>query len=296
MVLALVCSIVIGLLLGLLGGGGSLLTVPMLVYLLGVEPKAAIAASFVVVSASSLLALVPHALARNVCWKSGALFGLTGMAGAFAGGRFASFFPADGLMVLFGLIALWSGLAMLSAREASGGAPVDGLDGACPARVPVFKVLYDGLFVGVLTGLLGVGGGFLILPALVGFVGLSMAGAVGTSLLIIAMNAAAGLWGYAGHVHVDAMLVTWVTGGAVLGSLAGGWLSLRVGTMRLKRLFGCLVAAVGSFILWRHATPSLLHEVNALFAAHREFVLGLAAAGIVFVLMRLGAWIHRDAD
>ncbi|MGZ4999981.1 MAG: sulfite exporter TauE/SafE family protein, partial [Methylomonas sp.] len=161
MLLTLGLSVVIGLLLGLLGGGGSILTVPMLVYMLHVEPKSAIATSFVVVGVSSLMAMIPHALRGSVCWKSGVFFGLAGMAGAFGGGRLASHFSGDLLMAVFGLITLLTGAAMLVNKRSP--APLsEQVQAVCPLRAPYLRLLFDGLFVGGLTGLVGIGGGFLI--------------------------------------------------------------------------------------------------------------------------------------
>lgn len=162
MLLTLSLSLFIGLLLGLLGGGGTILTVPMLVYLLNIEPKKAIVTSFVVVGISSLMAMIPHARRGTVCWKSGVFFGLSGMAGAFAGGHLAGHFSGDVLMTLFGLVILFTGMLMLRGGkpqllEATASQPLK----VCPLHVPFLRVLFDGFFVGALTGMVGVGGGFL---------------------------------------------------------------------------------------------------------------------------------------
>jgi len=117
MTLAIGLSLIIGLLLGLLGGGGSILTVPMLVYVLNINPKTAIVTSLVVVGTSSLIAIIPHARRRCVCWKNGFFFGLAGMLGVYGGGRLAGFFSGDVLMALFGLVTLTTGLAMLRVRK-----------------------------------------------------------------------------------------------------------------------------------------------------------------------------------
>lgn len=294
MLLTLTLSILIGLLLGLLGGGGSILTVPMLVYLLHVEPKTAIVTSFVVVGISSLMALIPHARRGSVCWKSGVFFGLSGMAGAFAGGRLAAFFSADLLMSLFGLISLSTGLLMLfkgkpQVKSTSSQTAVS----ICPLQVPYLRVLFDGFFVGGLTGMVGVGGGFLIVPALTLLVGLPMQGAVGTSLMIIVMNALAGLAGYSQHADLDLPLTLIVTAGALLGSGLGAVVSGYIKPAWLRRSFGLMVVAVGIYVLTQALTPTLLiSSQDWLSHAHG---LGLAALGLllVLVLLRIGRWVHK---
>lgn len=294
MLLALSLSMIIGLLLGLLGGGGSILTVPMLVYLLHVAPKTAITTSFVVVGISSLLALIPHAKRGSVCWKSGLFFGLSGMAGAFAGGRLAAYFTSDLLMSLFGLVSLSTGLLMLRSGKApadssSAGAPVR----VCPLRVPFLRVLFDGFFVGGLTGLVGVGGGFLIVPALTLLVGLPMQSAIGTSLLIIVMNALAGLAGYSQHAALDLPLTGLVAVGAIVGSAIGAILSGIVNPALLRRGFGLMVLAVGLYVLSQAFTVQLLIDTEAWFGhAHSEIWATLALL-TVLILLRIGSWIHK---
>lgn len=222
MLLTLGLAMIIGLLLGLLGGGGSILTVPMLVYVLHVEPKLAISTSFVVVGISSLMALIPHTRRGSVCWKSGLFFGLAGMVGAFGGGRLAAHFSGEMLMMLFGLVSLTTGILMLRGKriETKPGT-IEQPVSACPLRIPFLRVLFDGFLVGSLTGLVGVGGGFLIVPALTLLVGLPIQSAVGTSLLIIVMNALAGISGYSQHINLDWHLTALVTSGAIAGSALG---------------------------------------------------------------------------
>lgn len=294
MILALALSIVIGLMLGLLGGGGSILTVPMLVYVLHVEPKMAIVTSFVVVGISSLMALIPHARRSSVCWKSGMFFGLAGMLGAFGGGRLASHFPADLLMALFGLISLSTGLLMLlgSKPQTTDALATEPLR-VCPLRVPYLRVLFDGFFVGALTGMVGIGGGFLIVPALTLLVGLPMQGAVGTSLLVIAMNALAGLTGYSQHVGLDLNLTVTVTAGAIVGSAIGGLLSGYVKPELLRRSFGALVVLVAGYVLYQAVTMELLITAKQWLLDPQNPGWAVANLVLLWVVLRIGSWIHK---
>lgn len=293
MLLTLTLSLTIGLLLGLLGGGGSILTVPMLVYLLHVEPKTAITTSFVVVGLSSLLALLPHAKRHSVCWQSGLFFGLSGMVGAFVGGRLAAFFTSDLLMGLFGIISLITGLLMLRRPKRSSHTSPSKPMRVCPVQVPYLRVLFDGFFVGGLTGLVGVGGGFLIVPALTLLVGLPMQGAIGTSLMIIVMNAAAGLAGYIQHAELDLPLILQVAVGALVGSALGAMLSGFVKPAWLRRGFGALVVAIGLFVLSQAFNAQLLSDAAAwLSTEHSKLWLGLALASLL-ILVSIGNWVHK---
>jgi uncharacterized membrane protein YfcA len=294
MLLTLSLAIIIGLLLGLLGGGGSILTVPMLVYLLHVEPKLAIVTSFVVVGISSLMALIPHARRGSVCWKSGLFFGLAGMVGAFGGGRMAVQFSSDLLMSLFGLISLFTGLLMLRGKrgEAKAGAAIQP-SSVCPIQVPFFRLLFDGFFVGGLTGMVGVGGGFMIVPALTLLVGLPMQGAVGTSLLIIAMNALAGLSGYSQQVALDWQLTGLVTAGAIFGSAVGGGLSAYVKPAALRKAFGIMVIGIAGYVLTQALTEQLLNSAQLWLADAKGP--GMAVVGLLLALLviLIGRWIHK---
>jgi len=294
MILTLTLSMVIGLLLGLLGGGGSILTVPMLVYVLHIEPKNAIVTSFVVVGISSLMALIPHARRGSVCWKSGVLFGLTGMVGAFGGGRLAEHFSGDVLMTLFGGICLLTGIFMMRNRKpkATQSLVSEPLK-VCPLRVPYLRVLFDGFFVGALTGMVGVGGGFLIVPALTLLVGFPIKGAVGTSLLVIAMNAVAGLMGYSQHVNLDLELTGIVTSGSIVGSAIGALLSAYVKPALLRRVFGLMVVLIAGYILSQSITIQFINTIDQWFIYPTSLKWVFFGIFMLLMLIRLGTWIHK---
>ena len=294
MMLTLSLSIVIGLLLGLLGGGGSVLTVPMLVYLLHIEPKLAIITSFVVVGVSSLMALLPHARRGTVCWKSGMYFGATGMLGAFCGGRLAGHFSGEMLMSLFGAISLLTGILMLrrSKTVAASQHPAQRLK-VCPLQVPYLRVLFDGFFVGAVTGMVGMGGGFLIVPALTLLVGLPMQGAIGTSLFVIVLNAIAGLSGYSQFVTLDLNLTAVVAAGAVVGSAIGGMYSSHVNPVLLRRGFAVLVMLVAVYTLWQSLSWSFIERFTQWLALPDNVELGLGGLALAVVVVRIGVWIHK---
>ena len=235
-------AVLVGLSLGLLGGGGSILVVPLLTYLGGMEPREAIASSLFVVGVTSLVSLLQHARAGRVRWKTGLLFGAAGMVGAFAGGLVGGHIPGPVLMVAFALMMVATATAMLRPRKAPG-------DDHANGPHPVWRILLDGLVVGAATGLVGAGGGFLVVPALVLLAGLPMSAAVGTSLLVIALKSFAGLGGYMTTVSLDWPIVLSVTAAAVVGSFGGVALASRVPEQALRRGFGFFVLAMGVFVL-----------------------------------------------
>ena len=255
--LTIALAVVVGLTLGLLGGGGSILMVPLLAYVAGMEPKEAIAASLVVVGVTAAVSVIGHARAGRVRWRTGLLFGLAGMAGAFAGGLIGGHLPGPLLMAGFALMMIATAVAMLRGQKKSGGAE--------PHReMPVGRVLLDGVVVGLVTGLVGAGGGFLVVPALVLLGGLPMGIAVGTSLLVIAMKSFAGLAGYLATVPVDWALTGAVTAAAVAGSLVGERLVSRIPADALRRGFGWFVLGMGAFVLVQQAPEGV--RVPALLA------------------------------
>ena len=247
MLYALVGAVAIGLVLGLLGSGGSVLTVPVLVYLAGQPDKVAIAESLAIVGIIAAVGAASYARQRLVDWRSVAAFGLPGVVGTAAGAAASAWVPGGVQLVLFGVVMIAAAGAMLKGRE--------GL-GAGRASVPAVAGL--GVSVGVLTGLVGVGGGFLIVPALVLGLGLDVRLAVGTSLAIIVLNAVAGVVSYldvleASGAAIDWALVAMIAGVGVLGSLAGSRLSGRVPQAALRRGFAVFLVVVGVFILAKEA-------------------------------------------
>ncbi|MGW4100156.1 sulfite exporter TauE/SafE family protein [Mycobacterium sp. NPDC004974] len=259
---AVALAVLVGVSLGLLGGGGSILTVPLLAYVAGMEAKQAIATSLLVVGVTSAVSTLSHARAGRVQWRSGLMFGAAGMVGAYLGGLLSYVVAGSVLLIAFTVVMAATGIAMIKGRKAC--APTT-------QTMPVAKVLLMGLGVGVVTGAVGAGGGFLVVPALALLGGLPMPVAVGTSLLVITMNSAAGLAGHLSTVPIDWTIAGAITAAAVLGSLLGTRLTTRVDPDAVRRAFGWFVLLMASLILGQEVHP----------------VVGLTAAGLT-VLAGLG--------
>jgi uncharacterized membrane protein YfcA len=244
----------VGLTLGLLGSGGSILTVPILVYLLGQEEKTAIGGSLAVVGAIALVGGIAAAARRAVEWRAVVLFGLPGMAGTLAGAAAARAVPGPLQLAVFALFMLAAAVAML--RRAGGGE-------APAARRSAARLAADGSAVGLATGFVGIGGGFLIVPALVVLGGLPAALAVGTSLWIIALNALTGFARYLPMLEAQGLRLDWsaLTPFILIGScgsLIGHGVGRRLPQTTLRRLFGGLLLILGAYVLassaWRLAS------------------------------------------
>lgn len=250
--LALVLALLIGLSLGLLGGGGAVLALPVFVYVLGIDPKTAIAMTLVVVGSASLLGAIPHARRGNIDWLRTVVFGSSTMLGAFLGARLAllPWVTAQFQMGLFAMAILAAASFMLRRQPPKADDPV--LNYPRPFCLSCWTWLVsEGVGVGVLTGLVGVGGGFAIVPALVLLGKVPMRKAIGTSLAIIGLNAIAGLAGYWGRLSLPWDLTLTFAACAGLGTLLGSAVSQRISTQRLQKSFAIFLLAIGGFVLAR---------------------------------------------
>ncbi|MBS1694611.1 MAG: sulfite exporter TauE/SafE family protein [Actinobacteria bacterium] len=268
-VLTLALAVAVGVTLGVLGGGGSILTVPLLAYVAGMDAKQAIATSLLVVGATSAVGAISHARAGRVQWRVGLIFGGAGMAGAYLGGVLARFIPGTVLLIGFALMMVATAVAMLRGRKAPAAA-----EGG--RTLPVVTILAEGLVVGLVTGLVGAGGGFLVVPALVLLGGLPMPIAVGTSLVVIAMKSFAGLAGYLSSVQIDWTVAAMVTAAAVAGGLIGARLTSLVDPDSLRKAFGWFVLAMSSVIFaqeW-HPAAGIVGGLLTAVAAAASFVCG----------------------
>jgi len=246
-------AIAIGLSLGLLGSGGSIITVPVLVYLLGQDEKIAIAGSLFVVGTIALVGSLQYVRVGLVDWRNVFVFGVPGMAGTYLGALIAAFVPGIVQLAFFSLVMLLASYMMLR--------PVKlGDEGHAPRET--WKIAIDGLFVGVVTGLVGVGGGFLIVPALVLLGGLAIHTAVATSLVIIALKSYSGFYKYVDVLEQQNLELDWntlllVTGLGIAGSFAGAKIANRMPQEKLKKGFGIFLVVMGIYILVR-SVPQVL--------------------------------------
>jgi uncharacterized protein len=253
-ILGYVCSVLIGLILGLLGGGGSILSIPILVYLFQVDVVTASAYSLFIVGITSFVGAVPKYKDHLVNIRTGFLFGIPSVISIFSTRKWivpaipdilyhGDLFIFTKRMMLLGFFALLMVLASVSMIR--GGMKEREPNG----RFKTFLVIMEGTVIGLLTGLVGAGGGFLIIPALVFLTGLNFKTAVGTSLFIIAINS---LTGFAGDVLNYAMnwtLLLSITALSVVGILIGNYFSKKIPQVMLRKTFGWFVLLAGCLIL-----------------------------------------------
>lgn len=249
MILSWIGALLVGLSLGLLGSGGSILTVPVLIYLAGESEKVAIAESLGIVGAISFAGFIPYALKQKVHWRSVILFGIPGMAGTYGGAMIAEFVSGTFQLLLFAVVMLFAAIMMFRDKNH--------LKSAAEIEISQawWKIVLEGIIVGVLTGLVGVGGGFLIVPALVLLGGLPMGLAVGTSLLIIALKSFSGFYKYLDvlngldlSINWELVLVFSLIG--AIGSLIGNKVAGRISNERLKKGFAGFLVLMGAYIIF----------------------------------------------
>jgi uncharacterized membrane protein YfcA len=257
-IVGLLLAALMGLSLGLLGGGGSILAVPIFKYVVGFGAKEAIASSLAVVGLTSLFGAISHWRSGNVNLRVALVFGAVAMAGTYLGARLAVFFSGAAQLAVFAVVMLL--VAYFMFRENGPDPAEERADGSSSGkRMSYALIAVEGLAVGVLTGLVGVGGGFLIVPALVVLGKVPMKVAVGTSLLVIAMTSASGLAGYLGQVEVRWGYLAMFTAVAVAGGQGGTHLVRYVPQTALKKAFAAFLVVMGIFILYqnRAAIPFL---------------------------------------
>ncbi len=230
----------IGLVLGLLGGGGSILTVPALVYVVGLSPRAAVSASLVIVGLNGITGALFQRTHGTLNWHVALLFGGVGMAASYLAAGVSKQFSPTVLMIAFAILMLLIGSLMIWRKHN---------DKPQRQRASLTIIILSGIGVGLLTGFLGVGGGFLIVPALVLLVGLPMKQAVGTSLIVIAMNSLAGFLGHLSDFSVDVALLAIFILAGIVGTYLGTKLARRADPRALRQLFAVFVIGLGAFLL-----------------------------------------------
>ena len=241
-ILALFLALLIGISLGLLGGGGSILAVPILVYVAKVPAKEAIAMSLIVVGTTSLIGAMQHWRARNIDVHAALVFGIISMIAAYGGGWLARFISGSTQLIVFAVVMFTAAISML--RSSWRAEPE-----TRPGRPATGPLVAAGIGVGTLTGLIGVGGGFLIVPALVLFAHLDIKRSLGTSLAVIAMNCVAAWLAYTTTTRLDIRFTALFTGMAIAGVFAGSALVSHVSKAALKRGFAIFLLAVAIMML-----------------------------------------------
>jgi uncharacterized membrane protein YfcA len=239
-------AIVIGLILGLLGGGGAILTVPVLHYVLGYPVKVAIPMSLIVVGLTSGFGVVHHARAGKVRWRSALGFGPPAIVGAVLGAELGLRVDSAVQTGVLAAVLLLAGVAMF--RQSPAGAASDR---SPPPRHWTPFITLIGAAVGILTGFVGVGGGFLYVPALTTLLGIPMKDAIGTSLVLIVLSCTAGFLRYLGEVRLDWQAIGIFSALAFIGVAAGSRLIPYFSQQALKRLFAGLLLAMGTLVLMR---------------------------------------------
>ncbi len=252
-----IASLIIGISLGLIGGGGSILTVPVLVYLFGIDPVLATAYSLFIVGSTSLVGTIPKYREGMVNLKTAIIFGIPSILAVYATRKWIvpaipqDLFTISGfavtkpimMMLLFAVLMAFASVSMIRDKNGANDEP------AAPQKFNYPLIIIEGIIVGTLTGLVGAGGGFLIIPALVLLSKLPMKQAVGTSLLIIAMKSLIGFLGDLSHTTMDWKLLITVTALAIAGIFIGNRLSRKIDAHKLKKGFGWFVLVMGIYII-----------------------------------------------
>ncbi len=255
MIFALCGALAIGLSLGLLGSGGSILTVPILVFVMQRPDKLAVAESLAIVGSVALAGAIPYAVRGQIHWKTVLIFGLSGVLGSYAGACIAHYLSGRTQLILFGTVMIVAAAMMVKDRK--------WIESTSHVQHPIWLIMLEGFLIGSLTGCIGVGGGFIIVPALVLLVNLPMYLAIGTSLTIIAMNSFTGFVKQFLSLQQSDMQVSWAviaifSAIGIVGSLAGGLLARKIPQPRLRKMFGYLMFPLSLYIL----ASAILSEIH----------------------------------
>lgn len=283
MLMVFVGALVIGLTMGMLGSGGSAITVPILIYLVGHGAKESIAESMAIVGLISIAAAIPYGKARLIHWRSVWFFGIPGMFGTFAGAWLGGRSTDALQLVVFGSVLLLAAYTMLRPTNTVS----DASDRSTKMdHLPIWKIGSEGVLVGIVTGFVGVGGGFLIVPALVLLANLPMRLAIGTSLVIISIKSAVGFAQYeqyllSQNLSVDLRTIAFFVLLGVIGSLAGRAVNARLNQHALRRAFAALLILLGSFLIFREGSKLMPPSSKSLTAVRQAHLTDAATAAMV---------------
>jgi hypothetical protein len=256
-IIGYLAAILIGISLGLIGGGGSILTVPVLVFLFLIEPEQATSYSLFIVGTTSLIGAINNYRNDCISFRTVKLFGLSSVITVFITRKFIIplipkiLFIINGwevkesfiTMIFFAILMLLSSVSMIRGKER--------ITSANENEATFYSLFFYGVGIGIVTGLLGAGGGFLLIPTLVVIVGLPMKKAIGTSLLIIALNSLIGFLGDIGHFMIDWKLLLTLTSIAIAGIFIGGWLGKRISGSKLRTGFGWFILAMAIYVVMK---------------------------------------------
>jgi uncharacterized membrane protein YfcA len=259
-VLSLLSGVLVGFVLGLIGGGGSVFAAPLLVYFVGVsDVHIAIGTSSLAVAANALVNLLGHARAGHVKWRCASVFAASGVLGAMVGSTLGKHFDGQKLLLLFGMLMIVIAAQMFFKKPAEHGHEIE-LNARTAPRMAPALVLY-GLGVGLLSGFFGIGGGFLVVPGILAATGMPILSAIGSSLLSVTAFGATTAANYAFSSMVDWRIAGFLLAGGVVGGLGGGVLAAHLAVRRqaLSRVFSVLVAGVGCYVVFRGALVLLGH-------------------------------------
>jgi len=251
-VLAPLSGALVGLILGMIGGGGSILAVPLLIYVVGVSSThVALGTSAVVVALSAAANLIPHWKAGNIKWRCAGVFTTAGVVGAFLGSSLAKMTNGDVLLLAFGALMLLVGVVMMIKRQGKGNPKVRLSRATALHLVP--RLAVSGLAVGALSGFFGIGGGFLIVPGLMLATGMPLIFAIGTSLVAVTAFGLTTAFNYAISGLVDWQLAGLFVVGGVAGGVLGAWISKYLSKRgnALHQIFAVVVVIIGLWILWQ---------------------------------------------
>ncbi len=272
----IIAGLLVGVMLGLTGGGGSLLSVPALIYLAGLSVKDAVANSLAIVTITSFVALLLMAKRKNIDWRVGLIFSTISILGAYLGAKLAVLVPDLLILMLFYSVMLMSGFSMIEkamSKTQIMKAP----------RVSVLKLASLGVGLGAFTGLVGAGGGFLVVPVLIIYAGLGVKIAIGTSLLVVSFKSLAAFIGYSSHAVIDYSLISYLTALAALGAMAGVLIGSRISESKLQLLFG-LTIFISAMLLAAYEVTVWLNEIYSVSAYVSTSILLLFYALIALAL------------
>lgn len=244
MVIGYILAFFIGGSLGLLGGGGSILTVPVLVYILNIPAKEAVALSLAIVGFTSLIGSMGHLKAGNIDKKIALIFAPTAMIGTYLGTYIASFLTGQFQLLLFSIVMIAASYFMFKDKKELPEGHIH------KTNIPL--VIIVSVFVGILTGIVGVGGGFMIVPALVILADTPMKKAVGTSLVIISLNSLSGFIGYINKLTIDWQFLGIFTSLTAIGILVGSYAVKYISQRKLKKIFAIFLIIMGILILYKN--------------------------------------------